>query len=143
MMLIWIIIAVIVLYISVIARLIVTHPVKTVVYGIKDLYFYIKHKEYNTYIAGVLNCYCAHFGGGKTLSIVHYVTQLFRKYNNKMVWDRGRKKFVRQKMHIISNVELKSVPYEPLQSLSQVVACAYNNKKIDDEADTRTVVLVL
>ena len=60
-----------------------------------------------------------------------------------MVWDRGRKKLVRQKMHIISNVELKSVPYEPLQSLSQVVACAYNNKKIDDEADTRTVVLVL
>ena len=39
MILIWIIIAVIVLYISVIARLIVMHPVKTVVYGVRALYF--------------------------------------------------------------------------------------------------------
>lgn len=143
MIVVWIVIIAIVLYMSVIARLIVLHPVNTIRFGIKDLFYYFRHKEYNTYTAGVLNCYCAHFGGGKTLSIVHYVTQLFYRYNNKMVWDRGRKKFVRQKMHIISNVELKSVPYEPLQSLSQVVACAYNNKKIDDEANTKTVVLVL
>lgn len=131
------------LWYSVIARLIVLHPFKTVYYGARDLYFYFKHKQYNEYTAGVLNCYCAHFGGGKTLSIVHYVTLLFKRYNNKKVWDRGRKKFVLQKIHIISNVDLKSCPYEPLQSLSQVVACAYNNKKIDDEEDTRTVVIVL
>lgn len=131
------------LWYSVIARLIVLHPFKTVYYGARDLYFYFKHKQYNEYTAGVLNCYCAHFGGGKTLSIVHYVTLLFKRYNNKKVWDRGRKKFVLQKIHIISNVDLKSVPYEPLQSLSQVVACAYNNKKIDDEENTRTVVIVL
>ena len=131
------------LWYSVIARLIVLHPFKTVYYGARDLYLYFKHKQYNEYTAGVLNCYCAHFGGGKTLSIVHYVTHLFKRYNNKKVWDRGRKKFVLQKIHIISNVDLKSCPYEPLQSLSQVVACAYNNKKIDDEEDTRTVVIVL
>lgn len=131
------------LWYSVIARLIVLHPFKTVFYGVRDLYFYFTHKQYNEYTAGVLNCYCAHFGGGKTLSIVHYVTHLFKRYNNKKVWDRGRKKFVLQKIHIISNVDLKSCPYEPLQSLSQVVACAYNNKKIDDEENTRTVVIVL
>lgn len=131
------------LWYSVIARLIVLHPFKTVFYGVRDLYFYFMHKQYNEYTAGVLNCYCAHFGGGKTLSIVHYVTHLFKRYNNKKVWDRGRKKFVLQKIHIISNVDLKSCPYEPLQSLSQVVACAYNNKKIDDEENTRTVVIVL
>lgn len=131
------------LWYSVIARLIVLHPFKTVYYGARDLYFYFKHKQYNEYTAGVLNCYCAHFGGGKTLSIVHYVTLLFKRYNNKKVWDRGRKKFVLQKIHIISNVDLKSCPYEPLQSLSQVVACAYNNKKIDDEENTHTVVIVL
>lgn len=131
------------LWYSVIARLIVLHPFKTVYYGARDLYLYFKHKQYNEYTAGVLNCYCAHFGGGKTLSIVHYVTLLFKRYNNKKVWDRGRKKFVLQKIHIISNVDLKSCPYEPLQSLSQVVACAYNNKKIDDEENTRTVVIVL
>lgn len=131
------------LWYSVIARLIVLHPVKTICYGVRDLYFFFIHKQYNEYIAGVLNCYCAHFGGGKTLSIVHYVTLLFKRYNNKKVWDRGRKRFVLQKIHIISNVDLKSCPYEPLQSLSQVVACAYNNKKIDDEENTRTVVIVL
>lgn len=131
------------LWYSVIARLIVLHPFKTVFYGVRDLYFYFMHKQYNQYTAGILNCYCAHFGGGKTLSIVHYVTHLFKRYNNKKVWDRGRKKFVLQKIHIISNVDLKSCPYEPLQSLSQVVACAYNNKKIDDEENTRTVVIVL
>lgn len=131
------------LWYSVIARLIVLHPIKTIYYGVRDLYFYFKRKQYNEYTAGVLNCYCAHFGGGKTLSIVHYVTLLFKRYNNKKVWDRGRKKFVLQKIHIISNVDLKSCPYEPLRSLSQVVACAYNNKKIDDEENTRTVVIVL
>lgn len=134
---------VILLWISVIARLVFLHPVKTVFYGFKDFIHYWKHKQYNYYDAGVLNCYCAHFGGGKTLSIVHYVTLLFKKYNNRKVWDRGRKMFVLQKIHIISNVDLKSVPYEPLNSLSQVVACAYNNKKIDDIENTRTVVLVL
>lgn len=140
---IYIILIAIILYVSVIARLIVSHPFATVYYSIRDLYEYLIHKQFNYYDAGVLNCYCAHFGGGKTLSIVHYVVLLFQKYNNKPVWDRGRKKFVTQKMHIISNVDLKSVPYEPLESLSQVVACAYMNKDIDMENDTRTVVLVI
>ena len=131
------------LWLSVIFRLIVCHPFKASFYGVTDLVTYIKHKKYNFLQAGELNCYCAHFGGGKTLSIVHLVTKKFKRYNNKKVWDRGRKRFVLQKIHIISNVDLKSCPYEPLQSLSQVVACAYNNKKIDDEENTRTVVIVL
>lgn len=132
----------ILLYCSVITRLIICHPVKTVAYGVKDFIYYIKHRQFDYYEAGVLNCYCAHFGGGKTLSIVHYVNLLFKRYNNKKVWDRGRKKFVTQKIHIISNVDLKSVPYEPLTSLSQIVNCAYHDKAIDDQMDTRTVVLV-
>lgn len=131
------------LWLSVIARIVVLHPCKTVFYAVKDVVAYIRHKQYNYYNAGVLNCYCAHFGGGKTLSIVHYVTKIFRKYNNRMVWDRGRRKFVRQKIHIISNVDLLAVPYEPLQSLSQVVCCAYRNKGIDEEQNTRTVVIVV
>lgn len=116
---------------------------KTICYAVKDTIMYFRHKQYNYYNAGILNCYCAHFGGGKTLSIVHYVNAIFKRYNNKMVWDRGRKKFVRQKVHIISNVELLAVPFEPLQSLSQVVCCAYRNKAIDDEQNTRTVVIVV
>lgn len=57
----------ILLYCSVIARLIVCHPIKTVIYSVKDFIYYIMHRQYDYYEAGVLNCYCAHFGGGKTL----------------------------------------------------------------------------
>lgn len=131
------------LWLSVIFRLIVCHPFKASFYGVTDLVTYIKHKKYNFLQAGELNCYCAHFGGGKTLSIVHLVTKKFKRYNNKKVWDMGRKMFVTQKIHILSNVELKSVPYEPLYSLSQVVNCANLNKSIDIANNTRTVVLVV
>lgn len=131
------------LYAWVPLRLIVLHPIKTVTYFVTDVYFFYKHKEYNRYDGGLLNCYFAHFGGGKTLSVTEYVVELFKKYNNKPVWNKHTKKFDLQKVHIISNVHLTSVPYEPLVSLSQVVCCAWRNKKIDKENGTRTVVLVL
>lgn len=124
-------------------RIFVRHPLLSTYYGVKDGVLYIHRKEYDRYDGGLLNCYFAHFGGGKTLTVVHVVSLLFKRYNNKMVWCRDRKKFVLQKVHIISNVHLKDVPYEELCSLSQVVCCAWRNKKIDMENNTRTVVLVL
>lgn len=124
-------------------RIIVTHPLSTIRYSIVDAWNYIVHKEYNRYDGGMLNCYFAHFGGGKTLSVTHYVRKLYKRYNNKKVWDRAKGKFVLQKVHVISNVHLTDIPYEELASLSQVVCCAWRNKKIDDENDTRTCVLVL
>lgn len=138
-----VIVLLIALYVSVCVRIAVLHPVNTIRYSIIDIYRYFHYREYDRYDGGLLNCYFAHFGGGKTLSVVHYVAALYRRYNNKKVWDRGRKKFVLQKVHIISNVHLNGVPYEELASLSQVVCCAWNNKKIDEDNDTRTVVLVL
>lgn len=130
-------------YASVCFRIAVCHPFETVGYAVKDGWLYFKHHERDRYDGGLLNCYFAHFGGGKTLSVVEYVCYLFKRYNNKRVWDRKKKKFVLQKVHIISNVHLNHVPYEELVSLSQVVCCAWRNKKIDDEHDTRTIVLVL
>lgn len=124
-------------------RVVVTHPISTVKYAVMDTYYYFKHHKYDYYDAGLLNCYFAHFGRGKTLSVVHYVRAVYARYNNRKVWDRGKQKFVIQKIHIISNVHLNGVPYEELVSLSQVVCCAWRNKKIDDENGTRTVVLVL
>lgn len=131
------------LYNSVCFRLAVLHPFKTVYYAITDLYLYFKWHSYDRYDGGLLNCYFAHFGGGKTLSITEYVCYLFRKYNNKRVYDNKAKKWVLQKVHIISNVDLKGVPAEPLVSLSQIVCCAYRNKELDKQNGTRTVVLVL
>lgn len=131
------------LYASVSFRLMVLHPIKTVRYLVKDVFFYFKHKEYNRYDGGLLNCYFAHFGGGKTLSVTQYVILLFKKYNNKPVWNKATKKFDLQKVHIISNVSLTGVPFEPLESLSQIVCCAWRNKELDKKQGTRTVVLVL
>lgn len=77
------------------------------------------------------------------MSMAHFITELYEKSNNKRVWDRGRKKWVTQKIHVISNFKLLLIPYEPLESLSQVINCARLNKQIDDEQDTRTVTMVL
>lgn len=124
-------------------RVVVSHPVAAVTYAVKDTFYYFLHRKYDYYNAGLLNCYFAHFGRGKTLSVVHYVAAVFRRYNNKLVWDSERKKFVLQKIHIISNVHLAGIPYEELASLSQIVCCAWRNKSIDAYNGTRTVVLVL
>ena len=131
------------MWLSVCVRLAVLHPLSTIGYAFKDCWNYFKHRDFDRYDGGMLNCYSAHFGGGKTLSVTHYVRILFRRYNNKKVWDRGRKKFVLQKVHVISNVHINGVPYEELCSLSQIVCCAWKNKEIDDKQDTRTVVIVL
>lgn len=129
-------------FISVIFRTVLFHPIKTIYYGSRDIFFYFKHKEKNRLKTGELICYCALFGRGKTLSVVHYVTQRYYQYNNKMVWCRDRKKFVQQKVHVLSNVDL-SIPYEKLTSLTQIVACAERNREKDYENDTLTCTLVL
>lgn len=128
---------------SVVVRTIVFNPIKSLKNGIVDFYYYYKHKMYNFYDCGKLVCYMAHFGKGKTLSAVHDIYKIYNSKNNKIVWDRERKKFVTQKVHIISNVCFTDIPYEELTSLSQVVACAMHNKDIDVLQDTRTVTLVL
>lgn len=60
-------------------RIIVRHPFKTAWYAVADAYRYIYDRQRYVYYGGVLNAYCAHFGGGKTLSVVEYVIYLFQK----------------------------------------------------------------
>lgn len=94
-------------------RLVIKNPAATVFYAVKDLYEYIVHKSARNCPTGKIIAYTALFGGGKTLSVVHYVTTLFYRYDGLKVWDRDRKKFVTQHIHVISNVSLK-IPYEPM-----------------------------
>lgn len=141
---IYIIIFLFALWLSVIFRLIVLHPFATVFYAIKDTFFYFKHHKYDYYDAGMLISFCGHFGKGKTLSAVHMVAEdIYMRFNDKQVYERDQKRMVTQKIHIISNATLKSVPYEPLVSISQVCCQAYMNKKLDRENRTRTVIIVL
>ena len=144
MELIYIIIFLLAIWLSVICRLIVLHPLATVLYAFKDTFFYFKHHKYDYYDAGQLISFQGHFGKGKTLSAVHMaVYDIYMRYNNKEVYERDQKRMVTQKIHIISNATLKTVPYEPLESISQVCCQAYMNKKIDKENRTRTVLIVV
>lgn len=123
-------------------RTLLFNPFKTIFYCILDSFNYLRHHKYDYMDTGKLICYTALFGGGKTLSCVHYVNSLYQRYNNKRVFDIDRKKWVTQKVHIISNVDL-NIPYEHFDSLGQVVRVAEKFKQIDIENDTLTCTVVL
>ncbi len=142
-MIVFILIAFIFLFVfSVCFRLVVTNPVASIKYCLLDIYNYFRYKRYNDLATGKLICYTALFGGGKTLSCVHYITGLYHKYDGRKVWDGNRKKFVIQKVHVISNVDL-DIPYEHFESLAQIVRVAEKFRDMDYENDTLTCTLVL
>ena len=123
-------------------RCAVFHPVSLVWYGVRDLYYYIKHHQSDLCGSGELVAYTGLFGKGKTLSAVHKVVTSFNRYDGKKVWCPRRRKFVTQRIKVISNVSL-SIPYEDFISLEQIVLAAERNREYDDEHDTLTVTLVL
>lgn len=130
------------MWVSVTFRTIVLHPVTSGCYAVLDTYNFIAKKKYNDCKTGELIAFTGLFGRGKTLSAVHFVVQKYRKYDNKKVWDSARRKFVTQKVKVLSNVDL-SIPYEKLVSLSQILTAVENNRIVDEENDTLTVVFVL
>lgn len=127
---------------SVCVRVIVTHPVSTVWYGLIDLYKYFRFHRWDECATGTISCYVGLFGKGKTLSAVHKVVSLYKRYNDKKIFDFNRKKWVTQKIHIISNVSL-AIPYEDFVSLSQIVAVADRMRSLDEQNNTRTCTIVL
>lgn len=127
---------------SVCVRVIVTHPISTVRYGVIDLYKYFRFHRWDECATGTISCYVGLFGKGKTLSAVHKVVSLYKRYNDKRIFDFNRKKWVTQKIHIISNVAL-AIPYEDFVSLSQIVAVADRMRSLDEQNDTRTCTIVL
>jgi len=131
-------------YLSVIFRLTVSHLFGVLRNGIIDFWFFFAHKKYNECSDGELSCYVGLFAKGKTLSDVeHVVWQKYKRYNGLMVWSRERKKFVKQVIQVISNVELLDIPFTPFLGLQQIVDIAVNNAKIDIACDTQTVAIVL
>lgn len=127
---------------SVCVRVIVTHPINSVWYAVIDLYKYFRYRCWNVCATGTISCYVGLFGKGKTLSAVHKVVSLYKRYNDKKIFDFYRNKWVTQKIHIISNVSL-AIPYEDFVSLSQIVAVADRMRSLDEQNDTRTCTIVL
>lgn len=119
------------------------HPFKTVRYVVMDCLKWMRYHKWNICSTGQLIAFVGLFGKGKTLSAVHFVLSKYKKYNNKRIYDFGRKKWVTQKVHIISNVKLNGVPYENFVGLAQIVQVADRFRKQDEKNDTLTCVFVL
>lgn len=128
--------------VSVCVRVIVTHPISTVRYVVIDLYKYLRYRCWNICHTGMIVCYVGLFGKGKTLSAVHKVVSLYKRYNDRKIYDFNRKKWVTQKIHIISNVSL-DIPYEDFVSMAQIVAVADRMRAVDEKNDTLTCTIVL
>lgn len=128
-------------------RLTVLHPILTVKYACIDLFNFFRYKRWHEYKFGVFDCYDADegrvFGSGKTLSCVYRIRQDFYKYHNKKIYDFQRKKWVTQKIHIITNLTLNNLPYEHLTNLGQIVQSTEKNRQKDIENDTLTCTICL
>ena len=116
---------------------------KAIIYSIKDTYLYFKYKKYRLQKTGQIVGFIGLFGKGKTLSAVHHVCSIYRAKNGLQVYCPRRKKWVIQRIHIVSNVHLVGIPYEHLASLEQVVLSTDTVRDEDDVNDTLTVTLVL
>lgn len=119
------------------------HPILMVKYVCIDLFHYIVRKEYNRFPTGKIVGYIGLFGKGKTLTATHDVVSAYMHFNGKKVWDGANKRMATQKIRILSNVELTTVPYEKLEDLKQIVKIAKEVKNFDKMYGTYTVVLVL
>lgn len=130
-----------------VVRCALLHPLSVAFYGACDGWRYLSHRDWNVAPYGQITCYIADsstsFGCGKTLSAVEYIASLFRRYDNEPVWDSERKKFVKQKIKIISNVDFLTIPYERLISLAQFVQWTDSVHEYDNEHDTLTVTYLL
>lgn len=129
--------------VSVCFRVGISHPFKTVHYAIMDSLKWVRYHKWDICSTGQLIAYVGLFGKGKTLSAVHYVINKYKRYNGRKIYDFSRKKWVTQKIHIISNVKLNGVPYENFIGLAQIVQVADRFRKQDDKNDTLTCVFVL
>lgn len=87
--------------------------------------------------------YTALFGKGKTLSAVARLMYIYSRYNGKKIYDKKRKKFVTQRVQILSNVDIFVLPFEWLINLSQIVRVPELADKYDEENDTLTYTFVL
>lgn len=122
---------------------ILMYPFKIIRYSIPDAIKYIYQKKYNECPYGFLDSYIGYFGSGKTLSAVMKVTSWYRRYNGKKVYCRRRKRFVRQQVLILSNIEITSVPYKLFTTMKQIIDYTNEKEKIEDELDVMLVLIVL
>ena len=78
---------------------------QAVVVGAKDLFLYIKNKDYKKFNMSGIIMYGGLFGTGKTFNIVNFVCSVYKAYDN---------------IEVYSNVTLNNVPYTPFLYFEQI-----------------------
>lgn len=124
-------------------RCALANPHWTIGFSGIDLFNYFRYRQWRNATCGELICYTGLFGKGKTLSAVHTVVSRYKHYNNKVVYDKFRRRFVKQRILILSNVELVGIPYKKFKSLEQLVQLSHECKDLDQEYNTLTYIYVL
>ena len=103
-------------------RCVCLHPFSTLYYAVKDIYKYFRYRRYNEYRRfGTLTIFTGLFGKGKTLVLTYLVRRIYKKYNNKKVYDFNDKKWKIQHINVVSNVVMTDIPYIPLYSLNDML----------------------
>lgn len=135
---------------------------------LNDISLYFKHKKYNLcpeYGMIRLNCATSSqvFGCGKTLMLVLRAKYIYKRYNDKWVYSSSAGCFVKQKVHIVSNVELYDIPYIKFKDINQFIdieqfgfpeqdvtiflldesGCIFNSRKYRDNISTEFLTRLL
>lgn len=106
---------------------------------VKDFFISLKNRSFNICPTGKIICFSGLFGFGKTLSSVHHIIRLYKRYNNKWCFVNGSLRL--QKILVLSNVELKSIPFIHFTSLSQITD--FTQKKSNMDSDKYWFVLLV
>lgn len=96
----------------------------------KDIYYWFKERKFFVCPSGKIIAFCGLFGKGKTLSMVHYVTRLYHRFNDRKVFVNGRWRI--QKINVVSNVVL-AIPYIRFTGLKQIVDIAKQKEELDGD----------
>lgn len=128
-------------------KLFLEQPFTVLKYAFEDIYYYFRYKKWLVFNTGAFTCFDSQegvvFGSGKTLSVVYQTLHDYKKYNDKMVYDVHRNKWVLQQIKVLSNLTFYGIPFEKLENLGQIVQLAEKSVAEDKINDTLTCILVV
>lgn len=88
-------------------RCFVLHPHLVFYYSVLDVCRKIKHRKDITFEKYGIDMFIGMFGKGKTLTMTHQVRKLYQQFGDRL--------------RIVSNYELKGIPYIPLTNFNQLL----------------------
>lgn len=129
---------------SAIFRYSITHLPEVCFYSFIDIRKYIKYKRWNEFDGyGRMDIYIADdskpFGSGKTLNMVADALSIYHQFNDADVYDFDSDSWVKQYVHIISNVDLVGVPFVKLESTTQITDLV----NLDDDGNTHIYLVLI